>query len=197
VAISDHPGGPFIPEPSYIKGTQGTDPACFIDDDGQAYLFFGAHDMGRLKPNMTELDPTLAGTNAQGRRKVDVRNAPPVTDFMEGAWMHKHGDKYYYSWKQRVKDEATGIKYDAHYAVGDRVDGPFEYVGAFNRVPRGAQNHHSTVEIEGQWYFFYHVGGAGPKSGNRRMLCIAYLNHNPDGTIDLVEMGPEGVKILD
>lgn len=196
VAVSDHPGGPFIPEPSYIEGTQGTDPACFIDDDGQAYLFFGSFQVGRLKPNMKELDPDFPGAGPNGHRKVELRNAPPVEKFMEGAWMHKHGDRYYYSWKQRVSDEASGVSYDAHYAVSDRPDGVFEYGGRLNRTPMRAQNHHSIAKIEDQWYFFYHVGGAGPHPANRRMVCVAYLNHLPDGSIELVEMSPEGVEIL-
>jgi hypothetical protein len=195
VAISDHPAGPFIPEPNYIPGTIGTDPACFIDDDGQAYLYFGSHDMARLKPNMTEFDPTFPGSNSNGVRKVDLRNAPPITTFMEGAWMHKYGDQYIYSWKQRVLED--GIQYDAHYAVGDSPVGTFDYVGVLNRTPKGAQNHHSIVEIQGQWYFFYHVGGAGPAQGSRRMVCVAELQHNEDGTINLINMNNEGVEVLD
>jgi arabinoxylan arabinofuranohydrolase len=196
VAVSDHPGGPFIPEPDYIKGTLGTDPAVFIDDDGQAYLFFGNFRMARLMPNMKELDHSFPDVDHNGNRRVQIRNAPPVSNFMEGAWMHKHGDRYYYSWKQGETDPVTGIPYHAHYAVSDRPDGVFEYMGPLNRPPRRAQNHHSIVEIDGQWYFFYHVGGPGPRGSNRRMVSVAYLNHNPDGTIDLIEMTPEGVSIL-
>lgn len=196
VAVSDHPSGPFIPEPNYIQGTQGTDPAVFIDDDGQAYIFFGSFRFARLKQNMKELDHSLPGVNNNGHREVYLRNAPPVTKFMEGAWMHKQGDRYYYSWKQREDDPVTGITYDAHYAVSDRPDGVFEYMGPLNRIPRRAQNHHSIVEINDQWYFFFHVGGPGPNPSNRRMTCVAYLNHMPDGSMDLIQMAPEGVQIL-
>ena len=196
VAVSDHPGGPFIPEPNYIEGTVGTDPAIFIDDDGQAYIFFGTFRVARLMPNMKELDHSFPGVNPSGHRPVDLRNAPPVQEFMEGAWMHKYEDRYYYSWKQADVDPETDILYHAHYAMSDRPDGVFEYMGPLNRSPRRAQNHHSIVEINNQWYFFFHVGGPGPRGSNRRMTCVAYLNHNPDGTIDLIDMSPEGVKIL-
>ena len=196
VAVSDHPGGPFVPEPSYIDGTQGTDPGVFIDDDGQAYIFFGHFNFGRLMPNMKELDPGLPGSNNKGLSNVDLRNAPPVEKFMEGAWMHKHEGRYYYSWKQSDIDPESGTHYHAHYAMSDRADGVFEYMGPLNVPPRRAQNHHSIVEINDQWYFFFHVGGPGPKGSNRRMSSVAYLNHNPDGSIDLIEMSPEGVKIL-
>jgi len=197
VAVSDHPGGPFVPEPDYIQGTQGTDPAVFIDDDGQAYLFFGTFRMARLLPNMLELDPAFPGANDQKNRRVEIRNAPPVTNFMEGAWMHQHGGRYYYSWKQAETDPETGIRYQAHYAVGDRPDGDFEYMGPINRAPRRAQNHHSIVQIGGQWYFFYHVGGPGPNGSKRRMVCVDYLQHLPDGRIEIIQMTPEGVRILE
>lgn len=162
----------------------------------QAYLFLGSFKMARLKPNMKELDHSLPGVNQFGHRSVELRNAPPVETFMEGAWMHKHDGRYYYSWKQKVKDEETGKSFDAHYAVSDRPDGVFEYGGPLNRSPMRAQNHHSIVKIEDRWYFFFHVGGAGPRPANRRMVCVAYLNHLPDGSIELVEMSPQGVEIL-
>lgn len=196
VAVSDHPAGPFLPEPNYIQGTQGTDPAVFIDEDGQAYLFFGTFRMARLLPNMKELDPDFPGVDGNHSRRVEIRNAPPVSNFMEGAWMHRHGNRVYYSWKQGETDPETGVHYHAHYAVSDRPDGVFEYMGPLNRQPRRAQNHHSIVEINGQWYFFYHVGGPGPRGSNRRMTCVDYLHHNEDGTIQLIQMTPEGVNLL-
>jgi beta-xylosidase len=41
VAVSDVPEGPFKPEPKPIKGSFSIDPASFVDDDGEAYLYFG------------------------------------------------------------------------------------------------------------------------------------------------------------
>jgi beta-xylosidase len=41
VAISDVPEGPFKPEPKPIEGSFSIDPASFVDDDGEAYLYFG------------------------------------------------------------------------------------------------------------------------------------------------------------
>ena len=63
VAISTNPAGPFIPEANYIQGTSGTDPCCFIDDDGVAYLYFGSSKVARLKDNMIELDETPRTVN--------------------------------------------------------------------------------------------------------------------------------------
>lgn len=41
VAVSDVPEGPFKPEPKPIEGSYSIDPASFVDDDGEAYLYFG------------------------------------------------------------------------------------------------------------------------------------------------------------
>ena len=41
VAVSDKPEGPFKPDPEPIPGSYSIDPAAFVDDDGQAYLYFG------------------------------------------------------------------------------------------------------------------------------------------------------------
>lgn len=41
VAISDVPEGPFKPEPTPIEESFSIDPASFVDEDGEAYLYFG------------------------------------------------------------------------------------------------------------------------------------------------------------
>jgi beta-xylosidase len=41
VAVGDRPEGPFTPDPEPIAGSYSIDPACFVDDDGEAYLYFG------------------------------------------------------------------------------------------------------------------------------------------------------------
>lgn len=41
VAVGDGPEGPFKPEAEPIDGSYSIDPASFVDDDGEAYLYFG------------------------------------------------------------------------------------------------------------------------------------------------------------
>ena len=53
VATSKKPQGPFKDSGNYIEGTHGIDPMCFIDDDGEAYLYFD-HSVAKLNPNMME-----------------------------------------------------------------------------------------------------------------------------------------------
>ncbi|KAH8648521.1 glycosyl hydrolase [Xylariales sp. PMI_506] len=49
VAVSDAPHGPFKPDPQPIQGSLSIDPAAFVDDDGEAYLYFGGLWGGQLQ----------------------------------------------------------------------------------------------------------------------------------------------------
>ncbi len=49
VAVGDKPEGPFKAEPEAIKGSYTIDPASFVDDDGEAYLYFGGLWGGQCK----------------------------------------------------------------------------------------------------------------------------------------------------
>jgi hypothetical protein len=49
VAVSSSPSGPFIPEKEPIAGSYSIDPASFVDDDGDAYLYFGGIWGGQLQ----------------------------------------------------------------------------------------------------------------------------------------------------
>src|SRR5207245_8692783 len=64
VAIADHPAGPFrdpLGHPliaRFANGAQPIDQAVFIDDDGQAYLYYGGWghcNVVKLKRDMTRL----------------------------------------------------------------------------------------------------------------------------------------------
>lgn len=50
VAVSEKdPAGPFTPLPEAIQGSYSIDPASFVDEDGQAYLYFGGIWGGQLQ----------------------------------------------------------------------------------------------------------------------------------------------------
>ncbi len=175
VATSNYPQGPFIAEPNYINGTSGIDPMCFIDDDGQAYLYFGRMMVAKLSDNMLTL--------AEEPRRINTGNER----IMEGAFMHKHNGKYYYSYTNHKEEVNHGF-----YSIGDNPYGPFDYKGAMKVKPPGAQDHHSIVKFKGDWYYFYHLGDfvndkGEMGNGHLRNVCVDYLYYNDDGTIKMVE----------
>jgi len=100
VVVGDSPIGPFkdvLGKPLIEHGTPGVqpaknmwlfDPGVFIDDDGQAYIYFGGNGddnvrVARLKKDMITLDG-----------EVMKMTAP---NFFEAAWVNKYKGVYYFS----------------------------------------------------------------------------------------------------
>ncbi len=188
VAVSDSPIGPFVDArgSALITNDMTTkwtdiswddiDPTVWIDDDGQAYLFWGNTQCyyAKLKANMTELDSPIM--------PVDL----PA--FTEAPWIHKKGNWYYLSY-------ATGFPEKTAYAMSKNINGPWEYKGILNEIAGNSNtNHQAIVEFKGKWYFVYHNGGVQTAGGSYlRSVCIDYLKYNRDGTLKRVMMTSEGV----
>ncbi len=187
VAVGDSPLGPFKDAlgKALISNDMTTDtpndwddidPSVIIDDDGQAYLFWGNSKprYAKLKKNMIELDGPM--------------NPIAIPNFTEALWIHKHGDWYYLSY-------ATGFPEKIGYAMSKSVTGPWEHKGILNELAGNSNtNHQAIIDFKGKSYFIYHNGGVAPDGGNfRRSVCIDDLIYNPDGTIKRIVMTSEGV----
>jgi beta-xylosidase len=183
VGVSDKPEGPFkdpLGKPLLARGESGTrvmDPAIFVDDDGQAYLYFGqnAARVVKLKDDMITRDGPI----------VEI----PLENFHEGIWMHERDGTYYLSYCTLEGDGE--LKNKLAYSTSQSPLGPFEYRGIF-MDNRSRNVHHSIVDFGGQGYVFYHVQGP---SWYERRVCAEYLEYNPDGTIQPVQMTKEGVRL--
>ncbi|UOQ67580.1 glycoside hydrolase family 43 protein [Hymenobacter volaticus] len=188
VAVSDSPTGPFKDArgsalissdmtPDDKISWADIDPSVWIDEKGQAYLFWGNTTCyyAKLKPNMTELDGPI--------------NKVPLPNFTEAPWVHKRGDWYYLSY-------ASGFPEKIVYAMSRKIEGPWEYKGILNEIAGNSNtNHQSIIDFKGQSYFIYHNGAINTDGGSfRRSVCIDYLYYNKDGTLKRVVMTTEGVK---
>lgn len=189
VAVSDSPVGPFkdaigkaliVNEMTTDKkhAWDDIDPAVFIDDDGQAYLFWGNGSCKwvKLKKNMIELDGEI--------HTLDVKN------FIEGPWIYKRKDLYYLVYAGR------GTKAEMiEYATSKNIQGPWEYKGIIaENASKSFTIHPGIIDFKGKTYFFYHNGEL-PEGGNyRRAICIDYLNFNEDGTMQKVIQTSSGVS---
>ncbi|TWU37905.1 Xylosidase/arabinosidase [Novipirellula aureliae] len=174
VATSDSPAGPFTDSGSYIEGTDEIDPACFVDDDGQAYLYWGGHHL-----RFVTLNDDMKSHS--GVTHVELPN------FYEGPWMHKRNGVYYLSY-------ASGVQKPIVYCTSSSPTGPFTYRGVLMdaEVTGGATNHHSIVKFKGKWYIFYHNIALSDISC-RRSVCVDRLHYNDDGTIKKVVQTKESV----
>lgn len=185
VAISDRPDGGFVPMEEPIKGVYGIDPCTLIDDDGQAYMYWGGGQRlqgARLKPNMLQLDsePVLIEKLPDGMK--------------EGPFVFKRKGKYYFTFPWVPKEGETE---NLSYAMGDSPLGPFEYKGLImDQSPTKCwTNHHSIVEYKGEWYLFYHHNDYSPAFDKNRSVRIDKIYFNEDGTIRKVTPTLRGVGI--
>ena len=182
VAVSDRPEGPFKDPVRLPCG--GIDPAVFIDDDGQAYYYWGqvfAHG-AKLNDDMVSIDTDSV---------VDDIVTEEKHCFHEGSSMRKIGDTYYYIYADMERGKPTSLG----YATGKNPLGPFTYRGIIidndGCDPQSWNNHGSIECVEGQWYVFYHRCSRGTQQ--HRRLCVEKLTVNSDGSIDEVKMTSQGI----
>jgi beta-xylosidase len=188
VAVADNPTGPFkdargsalITNDMTTAATirwDDIDPTVFIDDKGQAYLFWGntACYYAKLKPNMTELDGPIQTIK--------------LPQYTEAPWVHQHNGWYYLSYASQFPEKTV-------YAMSRSLEGPWEYKGILNEIAGNSNtNHQAIIDFKGQSYFIYHNGSINTDGGSfRRSVCIDYLYYNKDGTMKRVVMTTEGVK---
>jgi beta-xylosidase len=188
IAVSDSPTGPFKDAlgKALITNDMTTktkiswddiDPTVMIDDDGQAYLFWGntVCNYVKLKENMVEFDGPI--------QTIDLPN------FTEAPWIHKRKDWYYLSYAYQFPEKIA-------YAMSKSINGPWEYKGILNEVAGNSNtNHQSIIEFKGVPYFIYHNGSIPTHGGSfRRSVCVDRLYYNPDGTMKRVIMTSEGIQ---
>lgn len=174
VATSDQPAGGFEVQ-GYIPGLEShIDPAVFIDDDGQAYFYYGGGGVckgGKLKDNMMEIDGKM-------------KDMEGLLDFHEATWVHKKGGVYYLSYSDNHDD---GEKHNRmRYATSDSPLGPWKHQGIYMDPTNSYTNHGSIVKYKEQWYSFYHTSSISDHDW-LRSVCVDKLFYNPDGTIQKVK----------
>ena len=200
VAVADNPAGPYtdpIKKP-LVKGWFKIDPSVIIDDNGQAYLFYGNNMLwyAKLTKKMTsitggEIEVKTKDENAFGPFKGYDDNNNPKTNFEEASWIYKRNGKYY------LEYAAGGVPEHWAYSTADKVTGPWTYQG---KILGQAENsftiHGGSVEFKGHHYLFYHNGKLTGGGGYKRSTCIEEFTPNEDGTIPSIKFTTTGVNPL-
>ncbi|TDC01494.1 carbohydrate-binding protein [Micromonospora fluostatini] len=191
VGVADSPTGPFrdaIGRP--LVGNGEIDPHAFIDDDGQAYLYWGNPNLWyvRLNPDMisfsggpTQIPLTTAGFGTR------TGNASRPTLYEEGPWVYKRNGTYYNVFAAECCSEFIG------YSTAPGPTGPWTYRGTV--MPRqGASftNHPGIIDYQGGSYFFYHNGALPGGSGYTRSVAVEKFTYNSNGTIPQMNMTTQG-----
>lgn len=185
VAVADRPEGPYkdaLGKPlisQFHNGAQPIDQDVFIDDDGQAYMYYGGwhhNNVVKLNPDMTSL-----GTFDDGSTYKEIT----PENYVEGSYMFMRNGKYYLMWSE---GGWTGPDYSVSYAMSDSPTGPFQKIDkvlAQDPAVAKGSGHNSVVNVPGTdtWYIFYHRRPLSETDGNHRQLAYDRMYFNPDGTI--------------
>ena len=175
VAVADNPAGPFkdaLGKPLIAPGEGFFDPTVWIDDDGQAYLYWGNPDLWYVKLNKDMVSYSGAITKV----------ASKPADYQEGPWFYKRGKHYYMAYASTCCPEGIG------YAMSEGPTGPWVHKGKImDPNPASTGNHPGIVDYKGGSYVFgfnYELNfDMTPIHHERRAVTVTRFNYNADGTI--------------
>lgn len=179
VAVADSPGGPFrdaLGEPlirEYHHGAQPIDAHAFIDDDGQAYLYYG----GWRHAVVVRLAADMIHTEG------DFIEITPE-NYVEGPFMVKRNGVYTFMWSEGSWGDAS---YSVAYARSNSPFGPFVREGKVLESDPAIGNsagHHSVLELPNdEWLICYHRRPIDETARDHRVVCIDRMVFEPDGSI--------------
>ncbi|WP_170219343.1 family 43 glycosylhydrolase [Nocardioides litoris] len=190
------------------------DPAVLVDDDGQAYLYFGG---GVPTTGGGADDPDTARVIKLGDDMTSVEgeatliNAPGI---FEDSGIHKVGDTYYYTYCTNFSHNVPGLgRGDIVVMQSQDPMGPwsaprlvFPNQQRFFGQGTGGNNHHAFFSFGDDWYLTYHaptldaaIQGPANAAGFRN-AHIEPVTLNADGSVQEVVgtyAGPGQLATLD
>lgn len=204
VLVADSPTGPFTdPIGKRLIDSdhlwQDIDPTVAIDEDGQAYLYWGNPSLWYVKLNedmvsydrsigmngivSVEMTPEAFGTK-------EGRDGKLRTTYTEGPWFYKRNSLFYMVYA------ADGIPEYIAYSTATSPEGPWVYKGfIMERAPHLAfTNHAGIIDFKGNSYFFYHDQALSNGQGFKRSVSVEQFKYNADGSIPLITPTKEGVN---
>jgi len=187
VLVSDSPYGPFVdplkqPLVWQKEHWEDIDPTVFIDDDGQAYMYWGNPNVYYVKLNEDMI--SYSGEI--------VKLADRPEHYQEGPWAYKRNGHYYLAFAATCCPEGIG------YAMSDKPTGPWTTKGYIMKpTQRTRGNHPGVIDYKGNSYIFglnydlMHLETF--VHHERRSVSVAKMQYNPDGTIQEVPYWAETV----
>ncbi|MBN2736585.1 MAG: family 43 glycosylhydrolase [Spirochaetales bacterium] len=180
VLVSDSPYGPFH-DPLGRRLIDSThiwddiDPSPYIDEDGQAYIYWGNPDIYYVKLNNDMISYSGSITKVSSKPK----------DYQEGPWLYKRNNQYYLAYASTCCPEGIG------YAMSNSPEGPWTWKGKImepNRLSDG--NHPGIIDYKGKSYCFglnYDLLWLTQSNKQeRRSVSVAEIKYNADGTIPII-----------
>nr|WP_246001376.1 family 43 glycosylhydrolase [Allorhizocola rhizosphaerae] len=198
VGVSDSPTGPFrdaLGRP-LIENAE-IDPSVFIDDDGQAYLYYGNPNLWYVRLNADMISysgsPTRIPLTTAGFGARSGSTSRP-TLYEEGPWVYKRNGLYYMVFAAECCSEYIA------YSTAPGPTGPWTYRGTIMPRQGGSfTNHAGVIDFNGGSYFFYHNGALPGGGGFTRSVAVERFAYNANGTfptINMTTVGPPQVGTL-
>src|SRR5690606_29250913 len=156
-------------------GSSDIDPTVFIDDDEQAYMYWGNGTLQyvRLNEDMTSYSGSPTTVSLPG--------------FTEGPWLYKRGSLYY-----MIYAGMGGGTEKISYATSDSPRGPWNVRGDVMEAGSTYTNHPGIIDYKGRSYFFYHNSALPGGNDFKRSVCVEEFTYGDDGSIPLLTMSDEG-----
>lgn len=236
VAKSRTPWGPFT-DP--VRTELGFDPGVLVDDDGRVYAYWGfcACYAAELEEDMATIKPGTLHAHPMGHCEADFpwmkgekEHISEEDGFFEASSPRKIFGKYLYIYSKRtgkpvpslgVYEPCNGFlsyKWSDSPLEGYRPGGDISFNGG-EILPDGpgkgvmsyrwGNNHGSVMQVNGQWYIFYHrqtgqdeysrqamlepIDAALGKDGKIYLGKIEYRDGEPVacGPVEMTSQGPQ------
>lgn len=193
VLVSDSPYGPFkdvLGKPlvtnqmtTYASHSwDDLDPSVFIDDDGQAYLFWGngACYWAKLNDDMISLDGEINFLDIKDPKQI-------VGRFTEAPWIFKRNKIYYLLYASQFPEEIN-------YSTSNKITGSWKIGGKLMATEKGSNTNHSgIIDYKGNSYFFYHNDALPGGHSYDRSVAVEQFQYNKDGSIPTMTMTDNGI----
>jgi beta-xylosidase len=198
--VSDNPLGPWenikedksplIPG-NMFPGYHMIDAECFIDTDGQAYLYWGS--------GLNWVNGHCFVVKLAKDMKTFVGKPQDITppNYFEGPYMLKRKGTYYLMYSEGKAIDAT---YKVRYSTGKTPFGPWKEGENSPILSTSADSvtygpgHHTVFTEKGQSYILYHRIFPQKQDYVLRRLCIDSLNFDKSGNIKRIS--PKGISAL-
>lgn len=188
VAVGNTPIGPFTDIGAPLIGTDPytddiIDANVFVDDDGQAYIYYGGSGKSRMVVRKLNADMISLAT---GPTDITPQN------YTEGPYMVKRKGIYYMMYSNGAWFNDT---YNVQYSTSNSPMGPWTYRGkvlSSNSEDKGP-GHHGVLKIGNcdEYYIIYHRYENGT-SGDRK-IAIDRMYFNSNDLIEPINMTNYGV----
>lgn len=216
VAVCDTPAGEYefygyvhYPDGTRLGEREGDEPQFdpgVLTEGELTYLytgFCGHGDTSRTGAMVTVLEKDMLTVKESPKRIIPGTCFGKGTEyenheFFEAPSIRKRGDTYYFIYSSTAMNELC-------YATSKYPTKEFKYGGvivsncdwhidsykhADKKTYPGGNNHGSIVEIEGEWYIFYHR--MTNATWFSRQGCMEHITILEDGSIPQVEMTSQG-----